>query len=98
MGRLARDGQGRQHFRQYRSFEDARAFVRGLGLKSKQSGLHTASQTRSRMIFRVIQIDLMRTMAGPAMGDWLGTGFVAFPPTPVSIFRQTPALSCAGSV
>ena len=34
MGRLARDWQGRDGLRRYRSFKKARAFVRGLGLKS----------------------------------------------------------------
>ena len=43
----------------WRSFEDARAFVRGLGLKSDSEWRALlSSQARSRLTFRLIRIEL----------------------------------------
>jgi superfamily II DNA or RNA helicase len=62
---------------EYRPFEPARAFVRGLGLKTRNEWLRYA---RSEKRPRDIPIKPERTYATKGwsgMGDWLGTGAIA---------------------
>ena len=82
--------------RQYRPFKKARAFVRGLGLKSDMTnGATIVSQARSPPTFRLIRNQITRKRAGPAWGDWLGTGDVALTAS-VSTFQESPRF-CARS-
>jgi superfamily II DNA or RNA helicase len=65
------------HLRQYRSFEEARTFVRGLGLKS---GADWTSYCNSNALPEDIPRKPYKTYAEEgwqSWGDWLGTGFVA---------------------
>jgi hypothetical protein len=62
---------------QYRPFEQARAFARSLGLKTRDKWLSFA---RSEKCPRDIPLKPERTYAGKgwiSMGDWLGTGTIA---------------------
>jgi hypothetical protein len=72
-GRLA------THLRQYRSFDDARTFVRGLSLKSQAewTSYNRSGKKPDDIPANPNQVYAKDGWAG--MGDWLGTGTVAAP-------------------
>ena len=83
--------------REYRSFKEARAFVRRLGLKSQ---CEWRAYCKSGKKPDDIPANPNRTYAKAGwagMGDWLGTGTVARRLRDIDLSRK-PARSCAVSV
>ena len=95
MGDWLGTGQSRRQLRQYRSFKKARAFVRGLGLKSQREWRDYCKSGKKPAD---IPANPHRTYANDGwagLGDWLGTGTVA--PAYVNIdLSRRPARSCDG--
>jgi superfamily II DNA or RNA helicase len=73
-------GTGRIAFylRQYRSFDDARAFVHGLGLKSQDEWIEYCKSGKKPDDIPGSPDSTYAKDGWSGMGDWLGTGFVAF--------------------
>ena len=71
----------------WRKFEDARAFVRSLGLKSGEpNGASIVSQARSPPTFRLIPYTSTQRPAGP---DW-ATGWGLASPRRLAAFQGSP--------
>ena len=64
--------------RQYRSFDDARAFVYGLGLKSQDEWIEYCKSGKKPDDIPGSPENTYAKDGWSGMGDWLGTGFVAF--------------------
>ena len=72
-------GTGRvaDHLRQYRSFEQARAFVRRLGLKSRPNWRDYCRSGKKPDDLPAAPHRTYKDDGWAGMGDWLGTGIVA---------------------
>ena len=79
---------------QYRPFKKARAFVRGLGLKSWAEWLDYVSQARNPTTFRLIPHKAYAKDGWVGHGDWLGTGTVAPVSANIDLSRR-PGHLCA---
>ena len=98
MGDWLGTGTVAHRLRQYRSFKEARAFVRSLGLKS---GTEWRDYCKSGKKPDDIPANPNKTYAEDGwvgMGDWLGTGAVADTLTTSIDLSRKPAPSCAASV
>ena len=65
------------HLRQYRSFEDARAFVHQLGLKSSAEWRAYSKSGKLPADIPVAAHGVYANAGWVGMGDWLGTGAIA---------------------
>ena len=65
------------HLRQYRSFKKARAFVRGLGLKSQAEWSAYCKSGKKPDDIPANPDHIYAKTGWAGMGDWLGTGTVA---------------------
>ena len=83
--------------RQYRSFKKARAFVRGLGLKSEAEWSDYCKSGKKPADIPANPNHDIRGSGLGRMGDWLGTGTIVDHDASIDLSRK-PALSCAASV
>ena len=91
-------GTGRSsQLRQYRPFKKARAFVRGLGLKSEAEWRDYCKSGKKPDDIPANPIAVYAEAGWARMGDWLGTGRIAITCVSIDLSRK-PALSCAVSV
>jgi len=65
------------HLREYRSFEEARAFVRSLGLKSQGEWLDYCKSGKKPVDIPVKPYKTYANAGWAGEGDWLGTGRIA---------------------
>src|SRR5262249_58165021 len=63
--------------REYRSFKDARAFVRNLGLKSRDEWIDYCKSGKKPADIPAFPDLVYSEARWSGMGDWLGTGNVA---------------------
>jgi hypothetical protein len=65
------------YLRKYKPFEQARAFVRGLGLKSQSEWIDYTKSGKKPDDIPASPVDVYADDGWAGMGDWLGTGRVA---------------------
>ena len=83
--------------RQYRPFKKARAFVRGLGLKSQTEWCDYCKSGKKPADIPADPAEHMRMLAGLAWGDWLGYWLLSIKDSANIDLSGKPAPSCAAS-
>lgn len=77
MGDWLGTGRTATHLRAYRPFEDARTFVRTLGLKNQDEWRNYCKSDQLPTDVPRVPSKVYRDQGWVGMGDWLGTGYVA---------------------